>query len=368
MPRLKRYVESSEQDGYYVLAHTGQPVTLQVSDLGYVIFHFLGYSPNEGLPSKLVWAMYDIDILYSSSSVDLERENQNISQLIEVLDDLDLDKEFGAEDRRRLVEYLKNYEGPDKEDVQEFIERIGLSDDIEIPGKSPNPIPTNFKEALSLIERHASSRSDFETSVSRIHDQNYTKASIQSFANHPHLVEESIEVRPHGVIQYELSRDRKGETIIVRDKRITEDDPYDYSIRIKYSTGGKEIATVKDGYLQEYHNHDASVGARFRISSMLDWILPTTEVEFTRESEETEVGSGYVSEWNGMELIPINVVQHPDPSDLKIFAVDRISNAGNPVVETEDGILLLDEGEPDERYLVKVKSDHNGEVISRVKE
>ena len=281
MPRLKKYVESSNQTGYYVLANAGRPVTLQTTELAENIFSLLGYTPNEPLPSELVWTMFEFDILYTSKSLDSDSTDRPKTDVTKILEDIE--SQLDENDLSVLRSYLEDYTGPDEVEVEEFLDRL---DDAEIEATEVSEHfdigspPQSIAEAKEWLRSQGIEESALATSEESYNKQKYILRSIQTFATHSHKVENSVSIDDHGCLEYKLSRDRDGEIIHIRDDRLREDVDRDYHVRITYSTGGYEICDVEGGFMKNYENIDTKLGARFRMSSMLDWILPENEVEF----------------------------------------------------------------------------------------
>lgn len=281
MPRLKKYVESSNQTGYYVLANAGRPVTLQTTELAEKIFSLLGYTPNEPLPSELVWTMFEFDILYTSKSLDSDSTDRPKTDATRILEEIE--SQLDENDLSMLRSYLEDYTGPDEVEVEEFLDRL---DDAEIEAtevsehfdiRSP---PQSITEAREWLISQGVEESALANSEENYNKQKYILRSTQTFATHSHRVENSVQIDDHGCLEYEVSRDRDSEKIYIRDDRLREDVDRDYRVRITYSVGGCEVCDVENGFLKNYENIDARVGARFRMSSMLDWIVPENEVEF----------------------------------------------------------------------------------------
>lgn len=281
MPRLKKYVESSDQTGYYVLANAGRPVTLQTTELADKIFSLLGYKTNEPLPSELVWTMFDFDILYTSKSLDPDSTDRPKTDATKILEEIEA--HLNEEDLSVLRSYLEDYTGPDKIEVREFLDGL---DDAGVESAKINEHfdisspPQSIAEVKEWLISQGIEGTELVAIEESYNKQKYVLRSVQTFFTHSYRVENSIRISDHGCLEYELSRDRTGETIHIRDDRLRTDVDRDYRVQITYSTGGREVCDVKDGFMRNYENIDTRVGARFRMNSMLDWILPENEVEF----------------------------------------------------------------------------------------
>ena len=121
MPTLKRYAESSKKSGFYILANVGgaHPVTLQVTPLGKQILKKAGYSDGDSVPTKVVWAMFDVGILFTSGSIN------NIPEVAgetdEIFQSLNVTSNLSAAELRKLLEYLRQYTGPNRSQVEALV-------------------------------------------------------------------------------------------------------------------------------------------------------------------------------------------------------------------------------------------------------
>jgi hypothetical protein len=148
MPVLKTYVDDSEQTGVYILANVGgsHPVTLQVTDLGATILEKAGYNPPEvSVPTRVVWAMYDIGLLYTSNVINdipsFEKGTDDVFQ------EMGLSNQLGSTERNQLTQLLGEYTGPNEESVQQLRERVEGS----VPGSTLDP--TRSSELQEDFER-----------------------------------------------------------------------------------------------------------------------------------------------------------------------------------------------------------------------
>lgn len=149
MSSLKEYTEGSEKSGYYILANVGgpHPITLQVSDLGQQIFQKTGHNPGENVPSKIVWAMFDVGILYTTNTIN--EPPDVIEETDQIFRELNLANRLTEEERHQLVQYLEEYQGPNKAQVE------SLREELQNTGSSANSltIPEEVREDLDRISR-----------------------------------------------------------------------------------------------------------------------------------------------------------------------------------------------------------------------
>lgn len=124
MPTLKQYVDASENEGYYILANVGgnSPVTLQVSSIAGTILQKSGYKPEDTVPTKLVWSMYEIGLVYTNSSV--QGVHQQETDDVAVTQYLSVSSELTQAERQRLLEVLRGYSGSKSDQIKQLIEEL----------------------------------------------------------------------------------------------------------------------------------------------------------------------------------------------------------------------------------------------------
>ena len=117
MPTLRRYVSSSDKNGFYIQANVGAgaPITLQVSDLASRIFKDNGYRDADTVPTKLVWAMYDVGLVSTSGSTETKSKSANVYK---AFNHNGVSARLGEKTRRQLVQYLTDYRGPQRRRVR----------------------------------------------------------------------------------------------------------------------------------------------------------------------------------------------------------------------------------------------------------
>jgi len=124
MPTLKKYVDSSEKTGLYILANVGgnAPVTLQVSSLGETILRKSEYQPEDTVPSKLVWSMHEVGLSYTSGGETAARERQyDISSVDEFTT---VSSRLTEAERQQLIDLLYEYSGPGNAQIESLIREI----------------------------------------------------------------------------------------------------------------------------------------------------------------------------------------------------------------------------------------------------
>lgn len=117
MPTLRRYVSSSDKNGFYIQANigAGAPITLQVSDLAARIFKDNGYRDADTVPTKLVWAMYDVGLVSTSGSTETKSKSANVYKAFK---DKGVSARLSKKTCRQLVRYLTDYRGPQRRRVR----------------------------------------------------------------------------------------------------------------------------------------------------------------------------------------------------------------------------------------------------------
>jgi len=133
MPKIREYKPSSSKSGYYIQANVGgsHPITIQVTSLAETILRQTGYCPGGSVPTKLVWAMYDLDLLFTESSLDLSAV-KDIS-IDDILTQLDLGNVLSEAKKDDLISYIERYEGPQKSTL------VRLKQELQSGGEERTP-------------------------------------------------------------------------------------------------------------------------------------------------------------------------------------------------------------------------------------
>lgn len=360
MPTLNKYSPNSNKTGYYIRANAGgsTPVTLQVTSLARSLFDLVEYSPGETVPSKLVWSMYDLGLLYTLNSLNTAQTSGSTTTPTDVLETLDLDSSLAADEQTDIITRLEAYDGPDVEEVEKLIDRLQNTnvsgDHYALDEAGDLQLLVKWTENPDKYHELAESVASYET---------FARASIQTFSRHPYLVAPPVRICEDRSIEYQVSRDRDKASICIQDHRI-KPSRFDYKVIITHTNGGEESGLItSSGYLQNYQNNAGRLGSRLRLDAMLDWIIPDDRIVVDVKYDQNQ---GMIAEYNGHELESPVEEHGVDKSSLWAVTVDRISGSGNPVVEEDDGHFLLDQGEPGETYLIERLNQNRGRVISRV--
>lgn len=124
MPALKKYTTNSPQSGVYIVANVGgaNPVTLQVTQLGRRMFERLGYNPGDDVPTRFVWSLYDVGILYTENT--LNQDPELPEDPAKVFEQLEVPGKLTPEERTELIEWLSEYNGPNASQVNSLRETL----------------------------------------------------------------------------------------------------------------------------------------------------------------------------------------------------------------------------------------------------
>ena len=371
MPKIREYKPSSSKSGYYIQANVGgsHPITIQVTSLAETILRQTGYCPGGSVPTKLVWAMYDLDLLFTESSLDLSAV-KDIS-IDDILTQLDLGNVLSEAKKDDLISYIERYEGPQKSTL------VRLKQELQSGGEERTPddgkkkgrteeiseyIPQTEDEAISVMFTMCSGAKEFRT-LKRNINTTFLLRSLQTFLPHPHVDRLNSKVEEDGSIKYKLYNSDTDQTVWLKDVRggITpsEGRKADYVISVPCESGeatavisGENIVRAKVPPNSEYNIQD--------IERDLKWVLPKVPVKI-----DERLTAEY-THYDGFDLEPIRTVYNIIGAHLQIVEVDRISKNRNPVIEINGAPHILDRGKPGERYLAEEIDSNRWRVVSKV--
>ncbi len=364
MPTLRKYKPSSKKNGYYIQANVGgsHPITLQVTPIAGKILRKTGYKPNKSIPTKLVWAMYDLDLLYTKKSLDTSNP-QDVSTGA-VLRNLDLGNRLSRRELNEVINYIDEYSGPQIQALKHL--KNDLTNAAESGADAKNSvnqsdIPKTTEEAVSCLFTITNGIRQFRQARQNTDDL-YLLKSFQNFMTHPYVDFEQTEVTDDGELRYTLTHPEKENTY-----RLTDQLPprkgmgfhdTDYVIQIP-DENGNATGVIEDEAIVGFAPAESNSYDKKDLEEDLKWILSIKPVD-------TNPDFTTMTEYNGIELEPIRRIRNKQNIDMQIVEVDRISNAGNPIVEVGDTHYLLDRGEPGERYLVEVTQQNRWKALSKV--
>lgn len=169
MPKLKTYTDDSSKSGYYILANVGgtNPITLQVSELGGQILQKAGYSSEENIPTKVVWSMFDVGILYTSGTIN--DPPQTVDTPSEIFRQLGVANELTIQEQDQLLSYLNEYNGPNQAEIDELRETLEESTAATQGGEPvPEDIRSDLDRLSGLYERGDLTTEEYELLKSRV--------------------------------------------------------------------------------------------------------------------------------------------------------------------------------------------------------
>lgn len=371
MPTLRKYKPASSKSGYYIQANVGaaHPITLQVTSLAETIFSQTGYQPDGSVPTKLVWAMYDLGLVFTKSSLDPEAVEDVSTE--DVFRELDIGNRLSAAEKSKLVSYIEEYEGPQEGTLTRLKEEleageVDLESEKDTVGTDlvEQDIPQTEDEAVSELYLMCSSVKEFRD-LKRVIDKRFLLRSLRTFIPHPYADHLKSKAEKDGSINYRLSHPDHNQTVWLEDSRgkITSSKgrDADYIMRVPCESG-EAIAVISDGEVVEFEaSPDGDYGVR-ELERDREWVLPPSPVGID-ETLTTEY-----THYDGFELEPIRAVRDTSEDQLQIVEVDRISQSQNPVIELDGDPQILDQGKPGNRYLAKKVDGNTWRVVSEVVE
>ncbi|MDL0123429.1 hypothetical protein [Halobacterium salinarum] len=339
MPSLNRYASSNSKSGYFVRANVGgsHPVTLQTTDTGERIFRDNDYSDGSTIPTKLVWSMYDVDLLYTESSLSTSTPSHSFDSLSDAVNGSNLTE--GT--RKELVEYFNSYVGSHQKAVSKILEDLRQTMsidtvetyDISKPAESARSFFGSFNEE---------SEEDIEPLIEELGDN--ARSSLLTFAQRAPQLEE-IEITEQNTLAYHFTPLSVSGDAIVYDLTVGPDGYSDreYDYRIEYRDYEASSVYVRDGEVGKINGPEKNL-SQAEAQRLAEELSP---VQIDLEAISSTVDAPAISELD----IPDRAFTQGD-SDLLVGVVDRVSNSDNPLVEMEDGHMLLDFGKEDGIYLI----------------
>lgn len=148
MPTLKSYTDDSPQSGHYILANVGgsRPITIQVTELGEQILQKAGYGGGDNVPTKVVWSMFDIGILYTSGTIN--DPPKTVDDPDETFRQLGIANKLSEREQVQLIRYLNEYSGPNQAEVDDLRETLEQSGDAT---QRDSTVPVNIRNDLNRL-------------------------------------------------------------------------------------------------------------------------------------------------------------------------------------------------------------------------
>lgn len=312
MPVFHEYADSNEKDGFYIRANVGgsTPVTLQVSAIATRIFKVLGYNDGDAVPPKLVWAMYDIDMLYTLTSVNLESATDNINAS-KIIDELDLERKLNEDELGRVVSYLEAYSGPDEERIKELREQLleNLSEEDILEWKNEGNVwfhgyknlPDTADQISSVLTSWCSEDLAERALKAFRLNKEFVAWSVRTFFSHSNLAERPIIAIEDNEIVYELDPSASISHLRIADARghsrtvagtAHSTSEYDYWIRRVLSDGTVERAFIRNELVIKYES-EGKRGSHTLFSYDLEDILPP-EQSYFGNSEDKDIFANFL--------------------------------------------------------------------------
>lgn len=294
MPSLNEYSEDNNKEGFYIRANVGgsHPITLQVTIVASHIFRALNYQAGDAVPTELVWSMYDLNMLYTLTSVDIG-DTPTDTSAAKVLQQLELDNKLSDEERAELISYLEAYEGPDAERIQQLREELvenlseeGLEQVTTGEGSwfpISNQLPESLDEVANLLYEWSGSNMLRKAHKALILNENFVTWSVRTFAAHQYLHQKPLESITDNEITYRLNPPKRNKELTISDSRghnreVTThrgpDSVYDYRLRRVLSDGTIEYAYLRGDIIIKYDSFEGDSGSSAILKYDIEDILP----------------------------------------------------------------------------------------------
>lgn len=350
MPTLNRYAASNEKTGFYVRANVGgsHPVTLQTTPVAERIFRDNGYGDGTTIPTKLVWSMYDVDLLYTESSLSASTPSYSVH---DSLSEVTESSALSTSTRQRLIEYLSSYSGSHQAAVGRLLEDLRATVSLDTVQKHDPGEPT--ASATEFLSAFASDDTDVDALFEEYGAE--LERSLLAFSMRaPQL--EGIEITERPAVEYQFTSLTMPGDVAVYDYSLADGrgSTEEYEYRIQYRESATSSIYVRDGEVLTVNGPTENI-TRLEAERVADELIPT---ELPLDELSTCANSPPISE---IDLPRYAFV--PTDTDLVVGVVDRISNNDNPVVEMGGEHLLLDTGDEDGVYLINRVDSRWGRVL-----
>lgn len=418
MPIFHEYADNNKKDGFYIRANVGgsTPVTLQVSAIATRIFKVLGYNDGDAVPPKLVWAMYDLDMLYTLTSINIESVTDDINAS-KIIDELDLENKLDEDELGRVVSYLEAYSGPNEERIKELreqlLENLSEKDILEWENKrniwfhGHKNLPDTADQISSVLTSWCSEDLAERALKAFRLNKEFVAWSVRTFFSHPDLAEQPIiaiedneivyELDPGGTINQLRIADARGHTRTVA-STVHSTSGYDYWIRRVLSDGTVERAFIRNELVVKYES-EGKRGSHTLFSYDLGEILPPKQSYFG-SSEDRDIYANFLHDkflnlsWGEIESrfkkwgSPVRP-EEPNDSEksndneysnisedvldniyndenLHIVEVDRESNSGNLVAYKNSNQIVITtniQAKPGEYLVIKAPNGLRSDTV-----
>ena len=349
MPSLKRYSDSSDKSGYYIRANVGgkHPVTLQTTTLAEQIFDENGYSHGNSVPTKLVWSMYDVDLLYTQSSI----SSSTPSYAPDSFSDAVTKSELTSETRENLIRYFTNHSSIQEPRLNEILDELRTGgSDRQVPDYA-SPVELDRIESF-IVENTSVQNEDvsdyLENKGSKVQD------SLAVFSQKCTRIEQ-VDIEADGRISYRFSLKLLPGTATVYDHTPKSNSQYHY--RIEYVDSSISSVYICDNNVEKVNgpSENLTESEAHRLSRE---IIP---ISIDKSAINTGTSISSVSDFE----LPNKLFLRTDP-DLLVAVVDRISNSNNPVVEMEDEHVVINNGEEGKIYLINRTGAGRGHALFKL--
>lgn len=182
MPKLKAYTDGSAKSGHYILANVGgaHPITLQVTDLGEQILKKAGYGDDDAVPTKVVWSMFEIGILYTSGAINDPPETMESPD--ETFAQLGVANKLTPEEQEQLTTYLDEYTGPNQDEVETLRASLETTTTESNKSKIPESARADLDRLARLHDNSDLTDEEYELLKSRVLDDLPTAAGTTTSA------------------------------------------------------------------------------------------------------------------------------------------------------------------------------------------
>lgn len=261
-----------------------------------------------------------------------------------------------------LIDYLDAYNGPQQHSISQLQSRLERTRRVPSLGRRHHrePCPTNKTELIARLFTWSASVAEYRK-WKKTTEKNWHPIlkSVKSFYDHPYF-DGLNTVGVDGDVSYRIKLSQQKKEFDIHDYRFNTKVDIDYKCSFAAPSRQTDVEiTIDNGLLQSLPKKASSLDA---LNEPVQYATAYTPEGLIFRNLPAEVISEILHHG---DVEVMNIIDSLEPSGEETFigTVDRISNAGNPVVEREQGHVILNKGKEACSYLIQPTSGNKARAI-----